>query len=85
MSIRVGVEEAKERFAELVTEAEAGERVVITRDGNPVGELIRYEPRTGQRPGRGVAKGRMWISDDFDEPDEEIIRDFEEAAERDWP
>ena len=85
MSIRVDVEEAKERFVELVTEAEAGEIVVITRDGVPVGELIRYEPRTGQRPGRGTAKGRMWISDDFDEPDEELIREFEESAERDWP
>ena len=85
MSIRVDVEEAKRRFAELVTEAEAGERVVITRDGVPVGALVRYEPRTGQRPGRGTAKGRMWISDDFDEPDEELIREFEESAERDWP
>ena len=85
MSIRIDVEEAKRRFAELVSEVEAGERVLITRDGNPVGELVRYEPRTGQRPGRGAAKGRMWISDDFDEPDEEFIREFEKSVESDWP
>lgn len=85
MSIRVDVEEAKRRFAELVTEAEAGERVVITRDGTPVGGLIRYEPRTGQRPCRGTAKGRMWISDDFDEPDKEFIQEFEKSAESDRP
>ena len=85
MSIRVDVEEAKERFAELVTEAEAGESVVITRDGIPVGKLVRYEPRTGQRPGRGSLKGKIWVSHDFDDADEEIIREFEESAERDWP
>ena len=79
------VEEAKERLVELVAEAEAGESVVITRDGIPVGKLIRFEPRTGQRPGRGSLKGKILISDDFDDLDEEIIREFEESAERDWP
>lgn len=46
MSIEVDLEEAKERFVELVAEAEAGESVVISRDGVPVGKLVRYEPRT---------------------------------------
>ncbi|HEV8023917.1 MAG TPA: type II toxin-antitoxin system prevent-host-death family antitoxin [Candidatus Nanopelagicales bacterium] len=85
MSIRVDLGEAKERFDELVSEAEAGESVVITREGAPVARLVRYEPRTGQRPGRGALKGKIHIPDDFDDLDEEIIRAFEESAERDWP
>lgn len=84
MSIEVDLTEAKERFVELVAKAEAGESVVIMRDGVPVGKLIRYEPRTGQRPGRGSLKGKIWISDDFDNADEDIIREFEESAEMDW-
>lgn len=44
MSILVDVEEAKERLDELVAAAEAGESVVISRDGVPAVKLVRYEP-----------------------------------------
>jgi hypothetical protein len=48
-------------------------------------KLVRFEPRTGQRLGRGSLKDKIRMSDDFDEADEEIIREFEESADRDWP
>ena len=36
--------EAETRLAELVTAAENGERVVITKDGEPAVQLVRCEP-----------------------------------------
>jgi len=53
MSILVDLEEAKERLDELVAAVEAGESVVISRGGVPAVKLVRFEPRTGQRLGRG--------------------------------
>jgi|AACY02.3.fsa_nt_gi prevent-host-death family protein len=85
MSILVDLEEAKERLDELVAAVEAGESVVISRGGVPAVKLVRFEPRTGQRLGRGSLKDKIRMSDDFDEADEEIIRQFEESADRDWP
>jgi hypothetical protein len=41
--------------------------------------LVPVERRTGQRPGRGSLKGKIWISDDFDKVDDEIIEEFEQA------
>ena len=37
--------DAKARFSELVTAAERGERVVITRNGKPAVELVRCRRR----------------------------------------
>lgn len=37
------LQEAEARFSELVTAAQKGERVVITRDGGPAVQLVRCE------------------------------------------
>ncbi len=39
--------EARVRFEEIVSDAERGERVVITRDGEPAVELVRCRERRG--------------------------------------
>ncbi|MFN4296436.1 MAG: type II toxin-antitoxin system Phd/YefM family antitoxin [Brevundimonas sp.] len=41
----VPLSEAKGRLAELVRRAEAGEEVVVTRNGHEVVELVRRRPR----------------------------------------
>ena len=41
------LDEAKVRLAELVSAAERGERVVITKDGEPAVELLRCTKRRG--------------------------------------
>jgi len=41
--------------------------------------LVPVERRSGQRPGRGSLKGKIWISEDFDKVDDEIIEEFEQA------
>ena len=45
------------RLSELVTAAESGERVVITRHGEPAVELVRCDHRRG-----GTSKPRRWTS-----------------------
>lgn len=41
------LDEARVRFEESVSDAERGERVVITRDGEPAVELVRCRERRG--------------------------------------
>jgi antitoxin (DNA-binding transcriptional repressor) of toxin-antitoxin stability system len=37
--------EAKSRLSELVKVVELGENVILCRDGDPVAEIHRYQPR----------------------------------------
>ncbi|GAB3390672.1 type II toxin-antitoxin system prevent-host-death family antitoxin [Humibacter soli] len=67
--------EAKTHLSRLVNEVEAGEEVVISRNGRPVAKLVPVEPERKPRV-PGSLKGKIWISDDFDE--------FTEQDEKDW-
>ena len=70
MTIR-NVSEAKAELSALLVMVENGEEVVIARGGKPVARLVpipvRAEPRKA-----GALKGRIWISPDFDAPDQEL-------------
>jgi prevent-host-death family protein len=72
----VNMHEAKTNLSKLVEEVERGEDVVIARAGTPVARLIPY---VEERPRRvpGVLKGKVWMSDDFDEP----LPEWEEALD----
>ena len=76
MSVMVNVYEAKTTLSELLKQAEAGEDVVTARAGKPIVRLVPVERRAGKRPGRGAAKGRMWIADNFDDPMPDIEAAF---------
>ena len=45
--MELALREAKARLSELVTAAEKGERVVITKHGRPAVELVRCRKRGG--------------------------------------
>jgi prevent-host-death family protein len=62
--------EARTRLSELVHMVEAGERVVVARNGTPVVERTPAE-RSRKRQG-GFLEGQIWISPDFDEPNPEL-------------
>jgi len=66
--------EAKTRLSELVRRVEAGEKVVLARNGKPVAELVPAV-RAKKREG-GFWKGKVWISPDFDEPMPEFEKLF---------
>lgn len=83
MSAEVSIAQAKAGFAALVARAEAGEQIVVTRNGRPVaclGPLPRKKPVVfGDLAHLGPPP------DDISLP-EEIIEDFERSArEFKWP
>jgi prevent-host-death family protein len=71
---QVNIHEAKTHFSKLVDRAAAGEEIVIARAGTPVAKLVAYTEGPRQL---GGWQGKVWISPDFDEYDEEIQRMFE--------
>ena len=75
---QMNVLEAKTNFSKIIAMLERGEEeeVIVARAGKPVVKVVRYtEPRDFDKI-FGIAKGKIWISDDFDEPDEDIARMF---------
>lgn len=69
--------EAKTQLSRLVERAEAGEDIVIQRNGKPAVRLIPIaeEPRSLASV-RGAWRGRVQIADDFDELPQDIAETF---------
>jgi prevent-host-death family protein len=67
MADQYNIYDAKTQLSKLIERVEAGEEIVIARNGRPVARLVpeqgRIEPR---KP--GAWKGKVWIADDFDDP-----------------
>ena len=75
-SSKVNMHEAKTHLSKLVERVEGGEEIVISRAGKPAAKLV---PVPRERPGPrklGGWEGKVWMSPDFDEPDEEFERLF---------
>jgi prevent-host-death family protein len=71
MATIVNMHEAKSSLSKLVAKAAEGEEVVIARAGKPVAKLVKYEEREPRK--LGGLEGKIWIADDFDETDQELI------------
>ena len=63
----VNVHEAKTHLSRLLERVESGEEIVIARAGKPIARLVPLGPPT-PRALFGRDRGKIWISDDFDEP-----------------
>ena len=72
----MNMHEAKTHLSRLIDEVQNGEEIVIARAGKPVARLAPLKThRKPRRPGR--LKGKIWISEDFDDPlPEEIAAAF---------
>ncbi|MCY7363973.1 MAG: type II toxin-antitoxin system prevent-host-death family antitoxin [Frankiaceae bacterium] len=69
----VNMLEAKTQLSKLVARAEAGEDVIIARDGRPAVRLTPVQPGDGwARRVAGSLKGQIVMSEDFDEPMPEL-------------
>ena len=64
--VTVNVHEAKTGLSRLLAKVEAGEEVVIARNGTPVARLVRCTPRGKRQP--GMWNGRVPL-------DEEVFDD----------
>lgn len=62
----VNVQQAEKQLSRLLAAVEAGEEVVIARDGKPVARLVRYARRSTRR--FGALAGRMAVDDSFFDP-----------------
>lgn len=58
--------EAKTQLSALVDQAAAGAEIIIAKNGRPRAKLVPIRDAARRRPGR--AKGKVWISADFDAP-----------------
>lgn len=67
------ITEAKASLSKLIAQVESGEEVIIGKAGKPVARLTPFDASTeDRRLGCGLWKGKIHMSDDFDEFDEEI-------------
>ncbi len=62
----VNVHQAKTHLSRLLAQAEAGEEVVIARNGEPVARLVSCKRRGERR--FGALKGRITVDDSFFDP-----------------
>jgi antitoxin (DNA-binding transcriptional repressor) of toxin-antitoxin stability system len=74
--IHVSLTEMQQRFEELAGAVEAGETVVVTRDGRPILDLVPHRVGKGLnwaaldafKKERGIERFVTYIADDFDDP-----------------
>jgi antitoxin (DNA-binding transcriptional repressor) of toxin-antitoxin stability system len=70
-TMQVSLIEAAASLSDLVEAAISGEEVILLNGDRPVIRLTPIESLK-PRPKFGSAKGLVWMSDDFDEPLEEL-------------
>lgn len=75
MSSVLNLTEAKAKFSEVVDRVSRGEEIIVTRMGQPVARISRYEPAAANRR-LGFFKGRIRLAEDFDDWPEDIARDL---------
>ena len=93
-ALKVGVREvpvkvAKAKLTELIRAAEAGERIVLTRHGKPVADLVPHVDVQGEKPMSLLDRVHAWnkanpgpdigwVSPDFDEqlPEDFLLQPF---------
>jgi prevent-host-death family protein len=66
-TMEVNIHHAKTHLSKLLQRVEAGEEIIIARDGVPVARLVPVV-RPTQRRQLGIYRDRVWIADDFDAP-----------------
>jgi prevent-host-death family protein len=72
MQTVVSAVDAKATFSDLLRRVEAGEEVIVTRNGDPVAKLVPVRARTG-----GFLPGDVVVNDpDCWKADEDLADDF---------
>lgn len=70
----VNIHDAKSRLSFLITKVLKGERVVISRNNQPVAELVPLEKKT-RVPGK--LKGKITYTEPLDTSDKDLMGMFE--------
>ena len=65
--IEVNIHEAKTHLSRLLVKVEAGEEVIIARNGKRIARIVPVEAKGNQRV-LGQYRGEIVIHDNFDDP-----------------
>lgn len=68
--------EAKTKLSQLVERAEAGEDIVVTRNGKPAVRLVPISKKSFKDAWGLWRDEEIWIADDFDELPDDIADAF---------
>lgn len=72
----VNIHEAKTNLSKLLEMVYLSDKeIIIAKAGKPVAKLISYKETKKPRK-FGLMKGKIWMSDDFNDEDEEINKMF---------
>lgn len=78
----VNIHQAKTHFSKLIQAVVDGEEVIIAKAGHPLVKMSPIKPPK-KKLKFGSMKGKIWISDDFDDPlPEDILAAFEGKDEK---
>jgi prevent-host-death family protein len=73
----VNIHAAKTNLSALVEEAAKGKEIIIAKAGKPMARLMPLARKKNIASSFGIAKGEIWISDDFDAPlPPEMLKDW---------
>lgn len=68
--------EAKTKLSQLVERAEAGEDIVIARNGRPVARLVPVVAAGSLAEAFGALRGQIRMADDFDDLPDDVAEAF---------
>jgi len=73
---KVNIHQAKTHLSKLVDSAMHGEEIIIAKAGVPIVKLVAIKQVETRQ--FGVLKGKIKISNDFDDPlPDDLLKDFE--------
>ncbi len=77
MATLFNIHEAKTHLSKLLQRVIAGEEIWIAKAGKPIAKIVPFEQKKVTRK-PGSAKGKIWVSPDFNAPlPDEIVDAFE--------
>jgi prevent-host-death family protein len=62
----VSIEKVQEQFPAFLSKVEAGEEIILEKAGEPIARVVPIKKR--EKRILGKERGKIWMSDDFDEP-----------------
>lgn len=70
------IHETKTHLSQILALVDKGEDVLIGKAGRPIAKLSKYEVENEPRKFDAPWRGKVWVSEDFDKTDDDIINSF---------
>ncbi|MGH7234403.1 MAG: type II toxin-antitoxin system Phd/YefM family antitoxin [Candidatus Saccharimonadales bacterium] len=68
MSAVVNVHEFKTNYSKYLEQAIGGKEIILGKHGKAVAKIVALPNAMSKSRKLGMLKGKIWMSDDFDEP-----------------